>query len=121
MSEWAKRQACWNGLKGRKLDYGAKFDGCLVLKETSRSNERDQKDKDRAGESISALVEVVNRGGEYWRNVQTLGLAARKLTLKDEQILQVCASMPRQLPSELQAKHAMSIREKMKNYGLIAE
>ena len=21
MSEWAKQQACWNGLKGRRLDY----------------------------------------------------------------------------------------------------
>lgn len=113
MSEWAKQQACWNGLKARKLDYGSSFDSCLILAETARASERDEKKKKRETDGISAQSEVVNRGPEFWREILTRGVADRKLTLKDQQILQVCSSMPRQLPSELQSKHAMSILDKM--------
>jgi hypothetical protein len=120
MSEWAKQQACWNGLKGRKLDYGAEFDGCLVLKETARTSERDQRSKERQIDGISAQSEVVNRGPEFWREILARGVAGRKLTPKDQQILGVCASMPRQLPSELQSKHAINVLQRLREQGLVS-
>lgn len=119
MSEWAKQQACWNGLKGRKLDYDADFDSCLVLKEIVRNSERDERVKKRELEGISAQSEVVNRGPEFWRDILARGVSGRKLTPKDQQILGVCASMPRQLPSELQSKHAMSVLERFRYQGLL--
>lgn len=118
MSEWAKQQACWNVLKGRKLEYGSKFDSCLVLKELARSSEREQKAKERQVEGISAQTEVVNRGAEFWQAILAQGKAARKLTPKDQQILGVCASMPRQLPTELQSKHAINVLQRMRDLGL---
>ncbi|SIR60642.1 AIPR family protein [Bosea sp. TND4EK4] len=120
MSEWAKQQACWNGLKGRKLDYDAGFDSCLVLKEIARTSERDERSKKREIEGISAQSEVVNRGPEFWRDLLARGVSGRKLTPKDQQILGVCASMPRQLPSELQSKHAMSVLERLRYQGIVA-
>lgn len=119
MSEWAKQQACWNGLKGRSLDYGPEFDGCLVLEENARANERDQRKKKREIDGISAQSEVVHRGAEFWQEILELGIADRKLTPKDQQILRVCASMPRQLPSELQCKHALSVLERLTEQGLV--
>lgn len=121
MSEWAKQQACWNILKGRNLDYGDDFDSCLVLHETARTNARDQRKAKRQEDGISAQTDVVNRGPEFWQDVLTRGVADRKLTPKDQQILQVCASMPRQIPSELQSRHAIRVLERMKEQGLVAE
>lgn len=120
MSEWAKQQACWNAVKGRKLDYGAEFDSCLILAETACTIERDQRQKAREVDGISAQSEVVNRGSEFWRDILARGVANRKLTPKDQQILQVCASMPRQLPSELQSKHAINIVERLREQGMIS-
>jgi hypothetical protein len=120
MSEWAKQQACWNSLKSRRLDYGAEFDGCLVLKETARTSEREQRNKKREMDGISAQSEVVNRGPDFWREVLARGIEKRKLSPKDQQILQVCASMPRQLPGEIQSKHAMSVLERMRELGLVS-
>lgn len=121
MSEWAKQQACWAGLEGRRLDYGEDFDGCLALREISRANERDQRKKKRETDGISAQSDVVSRGSEFWRDILVRGTADRKLTPKDQQILQICAAMPRQIPSELQSKHAIMVLERMKEQGLVAE
>ena len=37
MSEWAKQQACWNGMKGRTLNYGDDFETCLTLVDTAKA------------------------------------------------------------------------------------
>lgn len=117
MSEWAKQQACWNGLKGRTLSYAPDFDSCLALVENARTNERDQRKKKRELEGISVQSEVVKLGAEFWQAVLEQGISERKLTPKDQQILRVCASMPRLLPSEIQCKHALNVLERMKEQG----
>lgn len=119
MSEWAKQQACWNALERRDLNYGPQFNSCLTLKETSRASERDERKKKREIDGISAQLEVVKRGPDFWREVLERGMAERKLSPKDEQILNICAAMPRQLPSELQSKHAVSVLDRMKEEGLV--
>ncbi|KXV60600.1 hypothetical protein AD947_01945 [Acetobacter tropicalis] len=119
MSEWAKQQACWNGLKERRLDYGVEFDSCLTLKEDACNSEREQRQRKREADGISAQSEVVNLGAEFWREILNIGRIKRKLTPKDQQILHVCASMPRQIPSELQSRHAMNVFERMKELSLL--
>lgn len=117
MSEWAKQQACWNGLASRKLNYGKYFESCLTLKDTAKSTERDERKKQRVNDGISAQTEVVTLGAGFWRDLLDRGTANRQLSPKDEQILGVCASMPRKLPSELQSKHAIGILERMREQG----
>ncbi|QOL82344.1 AIPR family protein [Pseudooceanicola spongiae] len=117
MSEWAKQQACWNGLKGRKLDYDDDFASCLTLVESVRTAVRDARAKKALTASINAQTEVVKLGAEFWDRVMDWGRAERKLSPKDFQILQICASMPRRIPSDFQATHAMDLLQRMKDQG----
>lgn len=119
MSEWAKQQACWSILAARKLKYSIDFQSCLTLKETAKTSERDERKKKREIEGISAQSEVVGLGSAFWCEVIAQGVAARTLSSKDEQILRVCASIPHQLPSELQSKHALKVLERLKEEGLV--
>lgn len=120
MSEWAKQQACWSILSGRKLNYGKKFESCLTLKETATAKARDERKKRTEIDGISMQSEVVGLGPEFWREVLALGVARSALSHKDEEILQVCASMPNRLPSELQSKHAINVLERMKEQGFVS-
>lgn len=118
MSEWAKQQACWNGLARQELDYGADFESCLTLKDTAKTNERDERKKKRETDGISAQTEVVTLGGGFWGDILSKGAEAKLLSPKDEQILRVCAAIPRQLPSELQCKHAVSVLQRLRAAGM---
>lgn len=117
MSEWAKQQACWNGLKGRNLDYDEDFASCLTLVESVRTAGRDARAKKALTAGINAQTEVVKLGAEFWDRLMDWGKAERKLSPKDLQILQVCASMPRRIPSDFQATHAMDLLQRMKDHG----
>jgi hypothetical protein len=120
MSEWAKQQACWNGLKSRELVYDDDFENILTSEEAVHGMEVDEKKKKKEIDGISAQVEVVNRGPDFWRQVLVRGIAAKKLAPRDQQILQVCAAIPGKMPSELQAKHAINLLEKMREHGLVS-
>jgi hypothetical protein len=119
MSEWAKQQACWNALASREISYGEDFESCLTLRETAKTSERDERKRKREIDGISAQSEVVRLGPSFWNEALAKGIAERKLTPKDEQILKVCAAIPRQIPSELQSKHALNVVERMKEEGLL--
>jgi len=117
MSEWAKQQACWNGMKGRTLNYDEDFETCLTLAETARTAKRDEKAKRALTEGINAQSEVVTLGADFWKEVLTWGRERKRLTPKDQQILDVCASMPRRLPSDLQSRHALDALGRMRDQG----
>ena len=119
LSEWAKQQACWSVLQARQLSYDEEFERCLTLKETARKNEHDAKERRREIAGIEAQSLVVNLGADFWHRVWERGSAERKLTVKDEQILKVCASLPRHLPSEKQSQHAITVLERLKEHGIV--
>jgi hypothetical protein len=117
MSEWAKQQACWNGMKGRTLNYDDDFETCLTLVETARTAKRDEKAKKAMTEGINAQSEVVTLGADFWKDLLAWGRERKRLTPKDQQILDVCASMPRRLPTDLQSRHALDVLARMRDLG----
>ena len=117
MSEWAKQQACWNGMKGRTLDYDDDFETCLTLVETARTAKRDEKAKKAMTEGINAQSEVVTLGADFWKDLLAWGRERKRLTPKDQQILEVCGSIPRRLPSDLQSRHALDALARMRDQG----
>lgn len=117
MSEWAKQQACWNGLKGRRLAYGPDFDSCLTLLDELKNERKDARQKKALTDGINVQTEVVAKGAPFWSELLEWGTASKKLSPKDQQILRVCTSMPRQLPTELQSKHAMDTLQRMLDQG----
>jgi hypothetical protein len=119
LSEWAKQQACWSALQSRKLIYDAGFERCLTLRETARKNERDAHERQREIAGIEAQSIVVKLGADFWHKVRERGNAENKLTAKDEQILKVCASIPRQIPTEKQCTHAITVLERLKENGVL--
>jgi hypothetical protein len=118
MGEWAKKQGCWHAFKSRQLEYGADFDEILVPVEDARTNVREARVDQTITDGIAAQSEVVTLGADFWRQVLDWGRSQRKVTSKELLLLNVCASMPRQLPTEFQAKQALSVVERLKGQGL---
>jgi hypothetical protein len=117
MSEWAKQQGCWNSMKERTLNYGADFDSCLTLVDTARGARREEKVRKVMTAGINAQAEVVNRGAEFWKELLAWGHQGNRLSPKDSQILEVCTLMPRRIPSDLQARHALDCLARMQEEG----
>lgn len=117
MSEWAKQQACWNGLKSRKLDYDDDFDGCLVLLDEDRRRKGNKKKKNKQDDGINAQNEVVTLGAGFWGEVEEWGRHMKLLSPEDLPILRICSSMGRVPPNEIASKHALKVLTRMRDQG----
>lgn len=118
MSEWAKKQGCWGSLECREIDYGSEFQSCLISAESARAKVREGRNEQRELDGIAAQTRVVDVGPEFWRGVLERGTAEGKLSPRDQQILRVCAEVPRRVPSELQARHALHVLERLEEQGV---
>ena len=117
MSEWAKQQASWNGLKSRKLDYDDAFDSCLVLIDEDRRRKGDEKKKKKQDEGINAQNEVVTLGADFWSEVHEWGRQKKLLSPEDLRILRLCSSMGRVPPNEIASKHALKVLGRLRDQG----
>jgi hypothetical protein len=118
MSEWAKQQGCWHSFKSRDLEYGERFDNVRISIEDSQSNKREARVDSSLNEGIVAQAEVVQLGSDFWRKVMDWARAQRKVTPKELQILNVCSSIPRQLPTDYQAIQVLNVLARLKGQGL---
>ena len=59
---------------------------------------------------------MVRQGGEYWSHLLAFGLSIRKLSPKEIGILQVCAKIPAQIPSEKQCVIALGIADRLEQF-----
>ena len=115
--QYHSSSCCWNALKERKLSYDEDFETCLMLLDTARTAKRDEKAKKALTDGINAQSEAVTLGPDLWREVLTWGRERKRLTPKDQQILEVCASIPRRVPSDLQSRHALDALGRMRDQG----
>ncbi|WP_186174698.1 AIPR family protein [Vibrio jasicida] len=120
LSEWAKKPMCWQWLKEKKVTYSANEGKYLISVESSKFVEKEQKKKDAFELGINAEIEVFNLGAEFWQQAKNWARERNILSPREVSILEVCASMPRKIPSNAQSTSALKSLEKLKSEGFIS-
>lgn len=113
VTEWAKRAACWDGLKGKKVGLTPEFVSELIPeeleKERNKAAEKEQKEINKA----TALIDVYNYGTANWKKVMDWGIANHIFNDRDISFLKI-ASTSGKVPSDKQAVKIMEVLQKAK-------
>lgn len=117
ISEWAKKQPCWEILKQRQIEYGRSLRDCLVQPDEAKAVEREGRRDAALVSGIEAQTKVVSEGGDFWSRLRAWGAANRMFSPKDDGVLKTCAMIPNRLPSERQCIAALEILERAKLDG----
>lgn len=117
VTEWAKKQACWERVKNLDVVWPSEFVNELITKEEVVSRKRWGRKEQKVLNGIEAQTAVVNAGGEFWRTVLDWGKGRRLLSEKDFGILNTAVRIPIKLPTEKQAMVCIDILERLRNEG----
>jgi hypothetical protein len=117
MSEWAKQQACWNDLMSRKLAFDDDFEICLAPIDEAKTTARGARSEKVLTDGINAQAEIVSLGSDLLKTALKWGQDGKRLTTKELQILQICASMPSLMPTDYQSKHALTVLDGLGDQG----
>lgn len=121
ITEWAKKQACWENVRVQKIEYDSTLMRCLVEPEEAKAIEKEGRRDAAIISGIEAQTKVISAGGDFWARLRAWGAAKSKFATKEDGILKACATIPGRLPSEKQCIAALGILEKAKAEGYCDE
>lgn len=106
ISEWCKKEACWQLIKAIDIPLNEEILTDCVEHEEVVHREKYAKKDQRINDGISVQTYVLELGKEYWQHVAEWGATQKCFfrSQKDLDILQLACMIPAKVPSEKQAK-----------------
>ncbi len=118
VTEWCKKQACWEKVK--KTDYI--FSESLIAELVGKDEQKNKVNSARATQKIDNGIEaqayVLEKGDSYWKEIFEWNKVESVLTPKETSILLISCQIPRKLPTEKQALILLNIENKAIEEGL---
>lgn len=121
VTEWAKKQACWDRVQKINIDWPEGFRRELISGEEQKVRKREGLKDQKLLNGIEAQTVVVNAGGTFWEQVRDWGHSRRLLSERDMGVLTAAGRTPQKLPSEKQAALVVEIYSRLKTEGLDKE
>ena len=121
VTEWAKKQACWDRVRELVVKWPIALDDELISTEERRDAARGARKEQRTLNGIEAQISVVNAGGPFWADAVAWGRARDLLTPNEIGILEVAARIPQRTPTDKQSSKAMELLSKLQSEGYRGE
>ena len=121
VTEWAKKQACWERVRNLAIDWPDAFVEGLISAQEQRDTARTARRDQRELNGIEAQIAVVNAGGQFWSDALAWGRVRRLLTPTETGILGVAARVPTRTPTDKQSSKAIEILGKLHAEGYSEE
>ena len=118
VTEWAKKQACWERVKNTDVDWPSSFlDDLISLKEYEKLKGDGRKDQ-KILNGIEAQTAVVEAGESFWKKVIDWGLREEILLERDIGVLRSATNLKfGKIPTEKQAISIMRIYSRVREEG----
>ena len=121
VTEWAKKQACWERVRNIGINWSDSFVGGLISAEEQRETARTARRAQRELNGIEAQIAVVNAGAKFWLDALEWGKAKRLLIPAETEILRAAARVPSRVPTDKQSSRAIEILGKLNGEGYSKE
>lgn len=118
VTEWAKRETCWNEAKNLQIELSSEFVNNLVSAEDNKENLKLARKEQRNTNKTKNHIAVINLGGHFWLNLYNWNLTKKIYSEKEIDILQVAINIDKgKIPSEAQSDILVNMLEKAKDNG----
>lgn len=120
VTEWCKREACWDGCKKTNFDFLPEIRQTLTYIDNVNDGIKDSKKDRKMINGIEVQAEVIKKGSDFWKELGGFMLARKLLNPKEMSILHYAVEMDSgKIPSEKQSVVLMEIFERAKDEGFI--
>lgn len=123
VSEWCKKEGCWDRIKLRidEIEAGlhADFYFHLIASDDHSSEAREAKQIQRIDDGIEAQRQVISIDPKRWSDLRQALIKRNILTKKEADILSVAAQIPAKIPTEKQCIVLLKIVEKARLEGIV--
>ncbi len=121
VTEWAKRDLCWELASAVKIPLSDTLRAELVSKTTTAQASRVAKSQQRVDNGIGAQEAVIALGQAYWARSRAWARERGFLSMEDERLLGLAAELAPRLPSDRESKRLLLLKERFELEGMPPE
>lgn len=121
VTEWAKKQACWQRVSEVDIAWPGPFLDELVSADDRRDTARGARREQRVLNSVEMQIAVVDVGSAFWADALVWGRERGLLTPTEDGILGALANPAGRTPTERQASRAVETLKKLQSEGYAGE
>ena len=121
VTEWAKKQGCWNRVRELEVAWPQPFLDGLISTADRRDEARSARREQRELKSVEAQIVVVRAGPAFWAEALAWGRERELLTPTEVGVLGVAANPAGSAPTERQAAKAVEALTKLQSEGYAGE
>ena len=117
VTEWAKRETCWEHAKKIPIKLQPEFIEELIYKSKEKEREKDAKQEQKLTNKVNVMVEVANFGVENWKYLKEWDDGHKVLSPTDRSFIKAALEMEKKFPSEKQCAVILKVLEKAREEG----
>lgn len=118
VTEWAKREMCWEKAKDIKLELSQEFVNELIDKVQAKEQQKDAVKDQKLTNKVNAMVMVANFGVQNWKELLEWENTHKVLNHTDISFINIAISMEKgNFPSEKQCGRILKILDKAREEG----
>lgn len=117
VTQWCKRERCWNNVQAIQYELSADIKGCLITQDEQRSAVRDAKADRRIEKDADAMTKVVEIQADQWRIVMDFSMSKRMVTQDEILALRIACQLPNKVPNPVQSKKLIALLDRLYEEG----
>jgi hypothetical protein len=120
VTEWCKRELCWQKAKEKNWTILDSFMKTLISKESIKDEEKSAKEERKVANELDDLKFIFDLGKSYWEKVMNWGATRHLLSEMESSVIKMIINMDKtgRVPTKKQAKIAIKARERLIKEGM---
>ena len=118
VTQWCKRDACWEDVKRCDLKLASAIETVLISKTETKSVEKEARKDQKLYSDVEAQEKVLELGATYWSKVNDFVVTKRVPCSPDQlKAMKYALRIPTQFPSAYQSLQLLALLEEAKTNG----
>ncbi len=118
VTQWCKRQECWDGVKTITFKLPTNLKSCLITIDDEKAAQRSAKKEQKVVNDINAQVEVVKYTAAQWTSLSEFVVRNHLVGSRtDVSALTIACRIPEKLPNAYQSKRLLALLQKAIDEG----
>lgn len=117
VTQWCKREGCWNSVQTINYVIAADVEDCLMTRDELRTAIRDEKADRRIEKDADAMTMVVGIDAVKWQTIKDFAISKRLATTDELLALRIACQLPSKVPNPVQSKKLIALLDKLYEEG----
>ena len=121
VTQWCKKNDCWDEVKKISLDIPAGIESCLITIDEQKAAQKSAKKEQKVVNEIQVQTTVVNYPVDMWKRLSEFVVRNHMVTPTDVSALTIACQMPSKIPNTYQCKRLLALLKKASAEGFNIE